>query len=127
MGGLGDAWYINAKSKHKDLAWELIKAMNTKEVQIALNQADPHVPARLDAANDPTFLTTPFFKAVVASVPQIRISAPDPAYRKLVGIVQNATGIVATGQATPEDAVKRYGDELTRVLGDGKVVAQPCP
>ena len=126
IGGLGNTWYINAASEHKDLAWEFIKAMNTREAQVALNLADPHIPARADAAADPAFEASPFLQAMIASIPAIQISPPDPAYRKLVGIVQNATGIVATGDATPEEAVTRYASELTRVLGAENVVALPC-
>jgi multiple sugar transport system substrate-binding protein len=127
VGGIGTCWYINAKSENKDLAWEFVKAMLTKEQQVALNLADPHIPARADAAADPGFQATPFFSAMIASLPALRIGPPDPAYRGLIGIVQNATGIVATGEATPEEAVQRYAEELTKSLGPDMVVAQPCP
>jgi multiple sugar transport system substrate-binding protein len=127
VGGIGNCWYINAKSQSKDLAWELIKAMNTAEIQAALNLADLHIPARADAAADPGFQATPFNQAMVASVSSLVLGPPAPEYRELIPIVQNATGIVATGQASPEEAVQRYASELTRVLGEDRVVAQPCP
>lgn len=127
VGGIGNCWYINARSQNKDLAWEFVKAMLTKEVQTSLNIADPHIPARADAAADPAFQANPFLAAMIASVSALKIGPPDPAYRSLIGIVQNATGIVATGDATPEQAVKRYADELTKTLGADKVVSQPCP
>ncbi|HEY7034941.1 MAG TPA: sugar ABC transporter substrate-binding protein [Thermomicrobiales bacterium] len=127
VGGIGNCWYINAKSQNKDLAWEFVKAMLTKEVQVSLNVADPHIPARADAAADPAFQATPFLAAMVASVSALKIGPPDPAYQGLIGIVQNATGIVATGEATPNEAVQRYSQELTKALGADKVVSQPCP
>jgi multiple sugar transport system substrate-binding protein len=100
--------------------------MNSKETHVALNQADPHIPARTDAATDPAFQTTPFFADLVEAGASARVSPPDPSYRKLIGIVQNATGIVATGEVSPDEAVERYGSELTRVLGEENVVTQPC-
>ena len=127
VGGIGNCWYINARSQSKELAWELIKAMNTAQVQVALNAADLHIPARADAAADPVFQTTPFNQAMVASISSLVLGAPAPEYRGLIPIVQNATGIVATGETSPEDSVQRYGSELTRVLGDDRVVSQPCP
>ncbi len=127
VGGIGACWYINAKCENKDLAWEFVKAMLTKEVQITLNLADPHIPARSDAAANPAFQANPFLSAMIATLPVLRIAPPDPAYRGLIGIVQNATGIVATGEATAEEAVQRYSEELTKSLGADKVVAQPCP
>jgi multiple sugar transport system substrate-binding protein len=127
VGGIGTCWYINARSQNKDLAWEFVKAMLTKEVQTSFNLADPHIPARADAAADPAFQASPFLAAMIASVSALRIGPPDPAYRKLIGIVQNATGIVATGEAAPDEAVQRYSEELTNALGAEKVVSQPCP
>jgi maltose-binding protein MalE len=64
---------------------------------------------------------------MIDTVSSMQIRPPDPAYRNLIGIVQNATGIVATGEATPDEAVQRYAEELTNVLGAESVVAQPCP
>jgi multiple sugar transport system substrate-binding protein len=127
VGGIGNCWYINARSQNKDLAWEFVKAMLTKDVQVALNLADPHIPARSDAAADPAFQADPFLAAMIASASSLIIGSPDPAYRSLIGIVQNATGIVATGEATADEAVQRYADELTKALGADKVVSQPCP
>ena len=127
VGGIGNCWYINAKSQNKDLAWEFVKEMLSKGNQVALNLADPHIPARNDAAADPAFQDNPFHAAMIASLSALRIGPPDPAYRSLIGIVQNATGIVATGEATPEEAVQRYAEELTKALGADKVVSQPCP
>jgi multiple sugar transport system substrate-binding protein len=126
IGGLGNAWYMNALTKNPDLAWAFIAAMNTREAQIALNIADLHIPPRADAAADPAFQATEFRKAMIASIEAIRIAPPDPAYRQLVGIVQNGTGLVASGEATADEALERYADELTRVLGADNVVKQPC-
>ena len=36
------------------------------------------------------------------------------------------TGIVATGDATPDEAATRYGDEMARILGEEHVVRRPC-
>lgn len=127
VGGIGACWYINAKCQNKDLAWEFVKTMLTKEVQTTLNLADPHIPPRADAAADSGFQATPFLSAMVATLPVLRIGPPDPAYSGLIGIVQNATGIVATGEATPDEAVQRYAEELTKSLGPDMVIAQPCP
>jgi hypothetical protein len=54
------------------------------------------------------------------------LTAPDRSFLQLVGIIQNATGLIATGEATPDEAATRYAEELTRVLGADNVVAQPC-
>jgi multiple sugar transport system substrate-binding protein len=126
IGGVGNCWYIYTGSENKDLAWAFISQMNTKDAQMALNTVDPHVPARTDAATDPAFQSSQFMTDMVEAATSARISPPAPAYRQLIGIVQNATGIVATGEVDAEGAVERYASELTRVLGEANVAAQPC-
>jgi multiple sugar transport system substrate-binding protein len=127
VSGPGAAWYINATAEQPDLAWAFIEAFNTLETQVAVNVADPHIPGRQDAAAAAEFQDDPFLKAVVESVPSLVIEAPDPAFRQLITVVQNGTGQVATGEATPEEAIDHYASELTRILGEENVVRQPCP
>ncbi len=126
VGGTGNCWYINTSSEHPDLAWAFVEAFNARENQIALNLVDPHIPARSDAASDQSFQQTAFLSAIVASADVLLLTEPDPAFRELITIVQNATGIVATGEAEPVEAVERYASELTRVLGEDNVVRQTC-
>lgn len=127
VGGTGTSWFINNRAEHKDLAWAFIEEFNSVPTQVALNVEDPHIPARQDAASDPAFQATPFLQAMVQSADSLLMTAPDRSFLQLIGIVQNATGLIATGEATPDEAASRYAEELTRVLGADNVVAQPCP
>ncbi len=124
VGGVGNSWYMNAQSKSKELAWALIAAANSPDTLVALNTVSPHIPPREDAAQDPAFAASPFLTAMVDSFPHLVFAAPDPSYRQLIGVIQNATGIVATGEATPEEAVQRYAEEMTRILGEDRTVKQ---
>jgi len=127
VGAVGNTWYMNAKSASKPLAWEVIKTINSREAHVQLNTMDPHIPARSDAAADPAFQATPFLAAMVDSMSSLVIAPPNPAFRQLIGVIQSATGIVATGESTPAEAMTRYGEEMTRILGEENVVKQPCP
>lgn len=126
VGGTGNSWFINQQAENKDLAWAFITEFNSVANQVAINLEDPHIPARSDAASDPAFQETPFLSAMVGSADSLLLTAPDRSFLQLVGIVQNATGLIATGEATPEEAATRYAEELTRVLGADNVVAQTC-
>lgn len=126
VGGTGNSWFINQQAENKDLAWEFITQFNSVANQVAINVEDPHIPARADAASDPAFQETPFLSAMVGSADSLLLTAPDRSFLQLVGIIQNATGLIATGEATPDEAATRYAEELTRVLGADNVVAQPC-
>ncbi len=126
LGGFGNTWFINSQTKHPELAWAFVAAMNGVGVVTRLNLDDPHVPARSDSIADPGFQDSAFNKAMVETIDSMVMLGPDPSYQELVGIIQNATGIVATGEVSAEDAAKRYGEELTRVLGADNVVKQTC-
>ncbi len=126
VGGTGNSWFINQQAENKDLAWEFITEFNSVANQVAINVEDPHIPARADAAADPAFQETPFLSAMVGSADSLLLTAPDRSFLQLVGIIQNATGLIATGEATPDEAATRYAEELTRVLGADNVVAQTC-
>ena len=126
VGGTGNSWYMNARSESKDLAWEFIAAFSSAENQVAMNVADQHIPPRSDAAADAAFQSDAFLQAMVASADDLLLAEPDPAFRGLITIVQNATGIVATGEASPEESLERYASELIRVLGEENVVRETC-
>jgi multiple sugar transport system substrate-binding protein len=126
VGGTGNSWFINNQTENKDLAWEFITEFNSVANQVAINVEDPHIPARADAAADEAFQATPFLSAMVGSSDSLLLTAPDRSFLQLVGIIQNATGLIATGEATPDEAATRYAEELTRVLGADNVVSQTC-
>lgn len=127
FGDAGDAWYINRKSKNPDLGWAFIQAFNTAETQAALAVEDPHLPARADARDIATWASLPISQQMVAASATLHPPPPEPQFRKLIQVVQNATGLVASGEATPEEAIERYSQELTRTMGKMNVVSEPCP
>ena len=127
VGGPGYSWYINSRSEQAELSWAFIEAFNSVENQAAINVADPHIPGRMDAASAPAFQEDPFLRAIVESASSLVLEEPHPAFRELITVVQNGTGVVATGEATPDEAMERYSGELTRILGEENVVRQACP
>jgi len=124
IGGPGTVWYISASSKNQDLAWEFIKAFNNKDTVAQLNIQDPHPVARTDSAQVPEFQANKFLVDSTESLKSARFVPPDPNYSKYITAVQTATGNVATGDASPEDAAKRLADDIARSIGDDKVVTQ---
>jgi multiple sugar transport system substrate-binding protein len=127
LGDAGDAWYIYSRSKNPDLGWAFIEAFNSADTQAALGIEDPHLPARVDARSDATWAQQPLSASMLAAAPTLTLPPPEPQFRKLIEVVQNATGLVATGAATPDQAVQRYSTQLTQTMGKANVVSQPCP
>jgi multiple sugar transport system substrate-binding protein len=124
IGGPGTCWYISAQSANKQGAWEFIKAMNSAEIVGKLNAEDPHPVARKDAADVAEFKSDPYLLASTAALAKARFAPPDPGYSKVIGAIQKATARVAAGELGPDDAAKRYTDDLTQALGADKVTSQ---
>jgi ABC-type glycerol-3-phosphate transport system substrate-binding protein len=121
IGGPGTCWYITAKSQNKQGAWEFIKDFNTAEIVGKLNAEDPHPVARKDAADVPEFKAVKYNLDATAALEKAKFVPPDPGYGKVIEAIQKATARVAAGEMSPDDASKRYTDDLTQALGADKV------
>jgi multiple sugar transport system substrate-binding protein len=122
--GAGNVWFVSAACQYPDLAWEFVTAMNGAETVSQICLADPHPPARTDAAERPDFQANPFLTEATATLAVAQFIPPSPFYLELIPIIQRATDLVATGQEAPDGAAARYADELTRLLGEDNVVTQ---
>jgi multiple sugar transport system substrate-binding protein len=124
IGGPGTCWYITAKSKNKQGAWEFIKDFNTAEIVGKLNAEDPHPVARKDAADVAEFKANKYNVDSTAALEKAKFTPPDPNYGKVIEAIQKATGRVASGEMSPDDAAKRYTEDLSQAIGADKVTSQ---
>jgi multiple sugar transport system substrate-binding protein len=124
IGGPGTCWYISSRSANKQGAWEFIKAMNTADIVGKLNAEDPHPVARKDAADVAEFKASKYNVDATAALEKAKFVPPDPGYSKVIEAIQKATARVAAGELGPDDAAKRYTDDLTQALGADKVTSQ---
>jgi len=89
-----------------------------------LNIEDPHPVARTDSADVAEFKAVKFLVDSTESLKKARFTPPDANYGKVIGVIQKATGRVATGEASPDDAAKRYTEDLKQAIGADNVVTQ---
>lgn len=123
VGGPGTCWYIAAKSKNKQAAWEFIKAMNTAEIVGKLNAEDPHPVARADAAQIPEFKSSQYLLDSTAALKNARFTAPTADYQKVILAIQTATARVASGTLGADAASQRYTEDLKQAVGADKVTS----
>ena len=124
IGGPGTCWYVTAKSKNKQAAWEFIKAFNTKDIVAKINVDDPHPVARTDSVDVPEFKASAYNVASTEALKKARFVAPDASYPKVQQAIQKATARVASGEVSPDEAAKRFTDDLKQALGADKVTTQ---
>jgi maltose-binding protein MalE len=121
---VGTCWFISAASEHKDLAWEFIAAFNNRETAAHLNLEDPHPVARVDAVRVPEYSREQFLVDSTESLRRAYFIPPDPGYPKVIAAMQQATALVATGAAGPDEAASAYAEALAASLGVDRVVIQ---
>ncbi|MBX7445923.1 MULTISPECIES: ABC transporter substrate-binding protein [unclassified Arthrobacter] len=103
-----DAFAINAKTKHKDAALQVLEAMTTKEVRdsFAQNAGNVSLESTLNGA-----ATTDTFKEISSLITDPKKSGPLPSFSWPNGNVYSKLGSgvqgLLTGQVTPEDLAKQ--------------------
>ncbi|TMC71936.1 MAG: extracellular solute-binding protein [Chloroflexi bacterium] len=124
IGGPGTVWYVTAKSKNKDAAWAFIAQWNNKDTVAKLNIEDPHPVARSDAADVAEFKAQQYLVDSTKALEKAKFIPTDSNYGKVIGAIQKATGRVAAGEMSADDAAKRYADDLKQAIGADKVITQ---
>lgn len=124
IGGAGTVWYITAKSRNPELAWEYIATWNNRDTVGKLNAEDPHPVARVDSVRVPEYRSDRFLVDSTESLRRAYFTPPDAAYGRVISVIQSTTAAVATGELTPDQATARYAAGLREAVGAGKVVIQ---
>jgi len=97
--------------------------MNTADIVGKLNAEDPHPVARKDAADVAEYKASKYNLDATAALEKAKFVPPDPGYSKVIESIQKATARIAAGELGPDDAAKRYTDDLTQALGADKVTS----
>jgi multiple sugar transport system substrate-binding protein len=124
IGGLGTCWFITAKSKSKDLAWEFIKTWNNKDTVAKLNVDDPHPVARSDSADVAEFKAQKYLVDSTKALEKAKFVPADPNFGKVITAIQKVTGRVASAEMSVDDALKQYSADLKQALGASLVIDQ---
>ena len=121
IGGSGTVWYIDAQSKHPELAWEFIKRFNTKEIVAKINLEDPHPVARMDSAELPQFRANKYLVDCTEALKYAMYEPLQPGYSQIAYRIRLLTGAVASGRKTVEEAMKDYINGVKSDLGANSV------
>ncbi|MEV6558101.1 extracellular solute-binding protein [Nocardia sp. NPDC051756] len=119
----GGGRVINPKSKHVELAWELLQFMNSPEAFSALIAGGgPRITARqdvnADALGEDPMLT--FVSEQILPITSLRPALPE--YTKASKALAQATLDVVTGKSTA-DAAAAYGKAVEEAVGKDKVAS----
>ncbi|MFI6943307.1 ABC transporter substrate-binding protein [Streptomyces sp. NPDC050418] len=112
----GWTWAIPSKAANKDLAFEFIKTMQTKENAQRWYIANSGIAVRNDVAEDPEYVKAqPGIKFFTDLVEFTHYRPAYPAYPQVSVAIQEAMESVTTGDSSVDEAASTYDEELESV------------
>ncbi|GAI96371.1 unnamed protein product, partial [marine sediment metagenome] len=101
----GNSWTISTQSKYPDVAWEVMKFLESPKVQQVLGDRLQQIPTRMSVAKSEGFLTrdyapydlSPFVFGNAVALPLV------PQYREMESIWQSALEDLWMGEATAKE------------------------
>jgi len=112
----GENWAITSTSKHKDVAWDIIKFAQQPEYLKTYLQAAGRLPSRKDLIEDPFWQENERLKIFADGMATAKARAYGPDYPKISEAVQEMIHQVLTGVKSPEDAVKEADGKIKPLL-----------
>ncbi|NIK75145.1 multiple sugar transport system substrate-binding protein [Paenibacillus castaneae] len=117
----GWALSIPSNAKHKDEAWEFIKYALNKENTQKLVIASGNITVRADVAKDPGYTKMPFNEIATEYLQNAEFRPAQDKYPEVSTQIQSMVESVTTG-TSPADALKKYAQDVTRIVGADHVV-----
>lgn len=116
----GGGWLLNPATKYPQQAWELMKYMQSRALQLDLSKAEIRVSARKDV-NDATLSKDPLLSFISTKVLPITVYRPSDQHYNAVSLaIQQATADVISGKS-PRQAAQTYQKSLEKAVGAAHV------
>lgn len=113
----GWAWSIPANGKHKDASWKFLQFIMNKENATARVVAEGALSPRVDSVDVSGYLDRPFIKEAQSFLNTAHFRPTNDKYASVSTQIQSIVESIASGKLTPEDAIKQFTDNVTRVAG----------
>lgn len=112
----GENWAITAGTKHKDIAWDIIKFIQQKEQLQKYLETAGRLPSRKDVIQDPYWQDNKHLKTFADGMEVAKARAYGSNYPKISEAVQEMIQQVLTGAKSAEDAVKEADAKIKPLL-----------
>jgi len=120
----GWAWSVAAKSEKPDLAWELIKTLQSRKNAVEWCIRGAQIATRSDVAKDPRYLKSiPGAAFFTKRVRHSHYRPKGPVYPRVSTAIAEAMESVTTGDTTVDQATRAYNAQL-KSIANGAVTSQ---
>jgi multiple sugar transport system substrate-binding protein len=120
----GWTFSMSAASKHKDLAWDLIKLMSEPKNIVTLGNQSGVIPPAQSIGNSPAYVNflVPYNKIFNSFLPYGTTLPSGPAYPKWAEAMNDTTGqIMQNPGMTGQQAQDFFAQEATQLIGPDQV------
>ena len=115
----GWATMISEASNEKELAWEWMKHMTSKDAWLYwLTQSEGPMPTRKDVANESPLFEDEKWQVQLETLAYADARPPIPEYTQISYEIQLMVKSVITGQSTAEEAIERAASNVNTILGN---------
>lgn len=112
----GDNWGITSTTKHKDVAWDILRFGQEPENLLPILIAGGRLPARKDLIIDPYIQNDPEMKVFADQHSLAKARAYGPEYPKMSEVLQEMIQQTLTGVKTPEEAAQEAVEKMKPLL-----------
>lgn len=117
----GTGFVLNPNTGNPKEAWALLAFMNSQKALTAYQGFSERIRIRDDVpVPNSTFLQD----TAKALLPITTARPNDPNYEKVSAELQRMTEAVVSGNATPEEAMARYGDAVKKIVGEANTASK---
>lgn len=116
----GTGFVLNPNTDEPELAWELLAYMNSKGQLTAFQEYQPRIRIR----DDVPIPEAPFLTETSQALLPLTTARPNDAdYNAVSAEIQRMTEAVVSGEMSPEEAMNRYGQAVTEIVGEENTVS----
>ncbi len=119
----GWAWSIPSKSDNKDLTMEFIKHLMEPEIYVDAIISMGSIGARTDIMKNEKYTSMPFIRTATEYLQDAHFRPKDSQYAAVSAHIQTMVEAVVSG-SSPEDAMATYAVDVTRTVGENKVISK---
>jgi multiple sugar transport system substrate-binding protein len=112
----GENWAITSTTKHKEVAWDIVKYAQQPLYLTNFLKAAGRLPSRKDLIQDAYWQDDKHLKIFADGMDVAKARSYGPNYPKISDSIQEMIQQVLTGVKSPEDAVKETNDKIQPLL-----------